>query len=436
MTAASSSIIIIGGGLGGLAAALYLARAGHRVTVLERSSALGGRARTSAVQGFSLNLGPHALYRGGAGTRVLEDLGVPLSGRAPDLRGARALHRDRMHALPVGAWPMLTTGLLGLRDRLATARLLTRLPAIDADAFAGTSVGDWIRGLGVGPTVELLVHAMVRLSSYAHAPDGPTALDAAHAIRQLVLAQSGVIYLDGGWQSLVDGLRARAEAAGVDIRTRARVEAVVRRPDGTLEVRMAGDVRHPARVVVVATPPDVAAALLAPVSRAARAWAADSVPVRAACLDIALRHLPRPRATLALGMDEPIYFSVHSGAAALAPAGGAVIHLARYLRPGEPPDARAVRQQLEALLDRLQPGWRAHLVHARFLPAMTVASALPLAAGQGRRPGPAVPDAAGVHIVGDWVGDGGLLADATLASARQAARRVLAAAPEDDAAVA
>ena len=37
------------------------------------------------------------------------------------------------------------------------------------------------------------------------------------------------------------------------------------------------------------------------------------------------------------------------------------------------------------------------------------------------RPGPRVPDAPGVFVVGDWVGGEGMLLDASLASAERAA---------------
>lgn len=59
--------IVVGGGLAGLAAATYLARAGARVTVLEKSANLGGRAASDSPQGFALNRGVHALYTGGPG---------------------------------------------------------------------------------------------------------------------------------------------------------------------------------------------------------------------------------------------------------------------------------------------------------------------------------------------------------------------------------
>ena len=39
-------VVVVGGGLGGLTAACFLARAGRRVLLLEKKDELGGRARS------------------------------------------------------------------------------------------------------------------------------------------------------------------------------------------------------------------------------------------------------------------------------------------------------------------------------------------------------------------------------------------------------
>src|SRR6185436_14328541 len=143
----------------------------------------------------------------------------------------------------------------------------------------------------------------------------------------------------------------------------------------------------------------------------------------AACLDIGLSRLPRPKATFALGIDQPLYLSVHSAVARLAPAEAAMIHVAKYLTTGDATDARAVERELEALLDLIQPGWRELVVQRRFLPHMTVAHLLPTAASGGNagRPSAEVPGLANLFIAGDWVGAEGLLADASIASGKRAA---------------
>jgi phytoene dehydrogenase-like protein len=177
--------------------------------------------------------------------------------------------------------------------------------------------------------------------------------------------------------------------------------------------------------VLLATAPGAVTALVTDAGLARAAEAAR--PVRAAVLDLALGSLPRPRATFALGIDEPLYLSVHSAIADLAPSGAALVHVMRYLGGGMDPDPAATEAGLQGLLDLVQPGWRGRVVHRRFLPDLVVSNALVTAAGGGLagRPGPAVPGVPGLFVAGDWVGAEAMLADASAASARRAALLIL-----------
>jgi len=423
MRAQPETIVVIGGGLAGLAGATYLARAGHRVRLYERAAAVGGRALTQTEAGFAFNIGPHALYRGGPAMEVLRELGVTFHGASPNASGGYVLRGGSKHALPGGFVSLLTTGLLSLSAKLETARLLSNLAKIETTPLQGTSVRQWVERAVRHSDLRQLIEALIRLSTYANAAEQQSA-GAALAQLQAALAKN-VLYLDDGWQTLVDGLRQAAIEAGVAIITGTRVEAI--EPDGAAQrVRLAGGPVELAAAVLIAAGPSEAAALL-PANAAVRQWAAASLPVKAACLDIGLRALPRPRARFALGVDQPIYFSVHSAYARLAPAGGAaVIHVAKYLDPKRSHDAKADERELEGVLDLVQPGWRSLVVERRFLPGMTVAHAVVTAAAGGisGRPSPAVPGTGGVLVAGDWVGPEGMLADASLASARAAARQI------------
>ena len=57
-------VVIVGGGIAGLACGVALTDAGVRVTVVERDKRLGGRARswTDAASGDDIDLGPHVLH--------------------------------------------------------------------------------------------------------------------------------------------------------------------------------------------------------------------------------------------------------------------------------------------------------------------------------------------------------------------------------------
>ncbi len=419
-------VVVVGGGLGGLTAAALLAKGGARVTLLEKSSELGGRGGTTEIAGgFRMNLGPHALYRGSAGIGVLGELGITPKGKVPTSSGLYAMDRGVLRTLPVGFVSMMTTGLLPLGAKLELGRLLTRLPKLDAATLDGITLRAWIDSVLKRPEARAFLEALVRVSTYANAPDQ---LSAGAAIDQVQRGlKDNVLYLDGGWSQLVSALRDAATAAGVELRTGVRVTELARGADGRVTgVRLANGEAIAAAHVIVAATPAVAAGLAGQGSSVAR-HAAEVVPVRAACLDLALSSLPKPRAKFALGIDAPTYLSVHSLTAELAPAGGALIHVAKYLAPGD--DGDGAQEELEAMMDAMQPGWREVVVHRRYLPKITVASALDLASAgglKGRQP-VLVADVPGLSLVGDWVGGEGMLADASFASAREAARGILAA---------
>src|SRR5262249_3971291 len=143
------------------------------------------------------------------------------------------------------------------------------------------------------------------------------------AIAQLQSAlASGVLYLDGGWRTLVHGLRDAAEKEGVKIIAGARVKAV-ERDERVRGVRLEGGGFYAAQTVVTAAGPADACELVeGSEGTVLSEWAKSSIPVRAACLNVALEYLPEPRALFALGVDRPLYFSVHSAAAKLAPENG------------------------------------------------------------------------------------------------------------------
>ncbi len=424
------AVIVVGGGLAGLVAATLLARRGMSVRLFEGAESLGGRAQTEQQDGFSFNLGPHALYVKGEAVRLLRELGVEFKGHLPASHGLFAGIGDELHTLPAAPASLLRTTLFSFREKLQVGRLLAGLPKIDLARWRGTSVAEWTESSSSSERVRLLLGGLVRVATYANAPGE---LDAAAAIHQIQLAlAANVYYLDGGWGVLVRGLEQRAREAGVAITTRARVGRLEVENDAVAAVVLDDGTSFEAGDVVVAGDPETALRL-AGAERApelARAITA-LVPVRAACLDLALSRLPRPDRNFALGLDRPLYLSVHSAAAALAPPGGALIQVARYLAPGEPAPRDAMRDALEGWADAVQPGWRDVLVRQRLMPAMTVSHGLP--SHRGPRPAPRVAEIRGLWLAGDWVGDRGLLADAAVASAaavagaiesRQASRKV------------
>jgi phytoene dehydrogenase-like protein len=383
------SYIVIGGGLAGLTAANALAQPGRKVTLLEQSEHLGGRAITQQDAGFQLNLGPHALYCGGPATRTFTDWKIPFQGHPPAQSRGHFVYQGEKYPLITNAATLLKSPLFGFAEKLEAGNLLRLFAKGHAPR---QTMREWIDDHAKSPKVRALASAITRVTTFAADLDH---LSAAAALPQIAMAVDiNVAYLDHGWQTLINGLEARARAQGVEIRTGTPIEALPE-CDG----------------VILAIPP-------AAVEKLTGARFPNLRPIRVACLDLGLHSLPEKAANFGLGIDQPLYFSVHSAAAKLAPEGSALIQLAKYL---EADSAPADRAELEQFADLLAPGWRDRVAVSRFLPNMTVSYAMPTLEGR-----PEVDALAqnGVFLAGDWVGKENMLTDAAVASALLAARTV------------
>ena len=420
------SVNIVGGGIAGLIAAVELGRAGANVRLFEAAADLGGRARTRHVDGFSLNQGPHALYRAGAFKRELDRLGIPYSGQRA-LSGTRqAIWQGRLHDLPTSAGTLAMTSLFRIRDKLAFARVFK---AINDGATGEGAFAHWLDAQKLSPVVRASLEALGRLTGYTN---GSAEISAAAILDQIRIGLAGTLYLDGGWSMLANGLANAAREAGAELNTGARVERLLVEGRRSRLV-MADGAEAVADATILALGPHEAAAL-APAIGSLAVEAREAMPVRANALDLALSRIPDGAYDFALGIDGPFYLSLHSRSAKLAPAGGAVVHVAKYLPVGEMPERDAIAE-LEGVADLVMPGWRAFEVRRQELRGMNVSQGL--SRWDRARPDVALGDAPGVFIAGDWVGREGMIADAAAASAAEAARSVLgwlAACPERSAA--
>ena len=153
-------VVIVGGGLAGLACAVALGDAGLRVTLLEREKCLGGRARSwiDAASGDAIDLGPHLLHseyrnmlafleRLGTREQVLwqpEKLITFASG---------AVLRHRRLPPPLSLLPDFVSGAgLSLRDLWSNNRVTwraLRFDEVDVPALDAFSALDYLRAAGV-----------------------------------------------------------------------------------------------------------------------------------------------------------------------------------------------------------------------------------------------------------------------------------------------
>lgn len=378
------SFVVIGAGLAGLTAAIALASKGLKVTLFEKSSRFGGRAGTLQQKGFALNFGPHALYSGGAAESTFREWGIHFSGN-------RFSPTDSSYFVAGGE-------KLPFIDTLASSGIRKLLTAVNTDRIEG-SLRDWVELESLPPDIQRLTYALLRVTTYCTEPER---ISARAAIRQLQRAFStGALYLDHGWGTLAHELVKKGRNLGIDFQINAPVEQIepgrIRLQDGKMVA---------ANGIVIATDWDG-------LSRLINQQLEEPARYRMALLDLGLRRIP-DSANFGLGLDVPFYLSVHSRWSSLAPPGGSLVHVGRFLSPGE----RGQQSELEAFADLLIPGWRQEVEVIRYLPGLVANGGVIVPSG---RPDVDALGLEGVAICGDWIGPESMLADASVASGLRAA---------------
>ena len=260
------SVLVIGGGITGLAAARALAVDGVPVTLVEAGPRLGGKIVTERTGGLVLEMGPDSFLatRPAAVTLCRElGLGDELVGTR-DPRAVYIRHRCNLLPMPEGlglvlptrvmpfartrlfSWPekirmtrdIVSPRMLGPDDIAVGTYLRRRLGSPLVDRLAGPLVG----GVYGTPIDELSLDAVVpqlrvaerqhRSLLFAGLADG-RAMKAAIAKRPPGVKSLGVfVSLRGGMDTLVDALEASLAAAGANVRTGCRVRSLVRAGTG------------------------------------------------------------------------------------------------------------------------------------------------------------------------------------------------------------
>jgi phytoene dehydrogenase-like protein len=221
---AEEGIVIIGAGLAGLATAIILARAGRSVTVFEQSSKVGGRARTENTDGFYFNQGPHALYLAGAGAKILRELGVKYTGNPPPSPQYLIKHGIK-YKQTASLSSILTTKLLrGLGNKIELIRFFASLNKMNFTEIQDITIEEWLKKRIHHRDVFDLLVTLCRIVTYANDPEIQSAGATLYQLQMAVYG--GVVYIDGGWQTLVDGLMPEALKAKVRINIGKRLTGV------------------------------------------------------------------------------------------------------------------------------------------------------------------------------------------------------------------
>jgi squalene-associated FAD-dependent desaturase len=259
-------VVVIGGGLAGLAAALELVRAGRQVTLLEARPTLGGAVQTLPARegdpepppdnGQHVALGCCHAY-----LEFLDEVGSSSQVRRERLALPVIDERGRVATIGAGLLSLLRYRHLPLRDRLAVAWATLRLRRLRAEEHDGETFAALLLRLGCSQrAIERFWEVFMRPALNLRCAEASAALGV-FTVQTALLGRRGAsdLLLPTGPLGEMHGEaagRALAEA-GAEVRTGARVVAL--REDGAL---LADGEVVAAEAFVVALPPAETARLL------------------------------------------------------------------------------------------------------------------------------------------------------------------------------
>ena len=286
----NSRIIIIGGGISGLAAAHRLTELNQNVTLVEASTRLGGTIQTEERDGFLLERGPDSfISEKPQAVELAKSLGLEsrLIQTNEDYRRSFIVRNGRLRAVPEGfqllapsrIWPFLATDIFSVGGKLRMAADLV-LPRRHTNGAQDESLASFVRRRLGEEALHRMAQPMVG-GIYTADPETlslratlPRFLDMESNHRSLILAMlrqgraqkrgtSGARYslflsFDRGTQVLVDALA----QTNIDTRLNTRV-AGLRRDGPTWTVTLNGGEQITADAVCLALPAYTAALLLA-----------------------------------------------------------------------------------------------------------------------------------------------------------------------------
>ncbi|MFC0099175.1 NAD(P)/FAD-dependent oxidoreductase [Micromonospora marina] len=378
-------VVIVGGGLAGLAAARRLHRAGVPWRLLEAGDRLGGRVATDRVDGFLLDRGFQVLNTAYPRLSGLVDVGT--LGLGWFTSGVLVRRGDRLERLvnplrePTGAPGTLTAGIGSLTDRLRFAALAAGYATAPVGRLLGTPETSAEKALRRAGLSDAIIEELLRPFLSGVLLDRELATSS-HVLAVIMrsFARGRIGLPADGMQALPKALAAPLPAELIELNTPVTEVAPgrVRTPSGEIACR----------AVVVAVDPPAAATLLPGLDRVRmHAYTTYYHRTGTAPLDEPILLLDGDRRELVANT-----VVISRAAPTYAPDGQHLVATS-VVGPQAPPEP-VIRRELDRLYGRSTADWT-HLT------TVTVPDALPAAPPpQGRLRKPvALGD--GLYVAGD-----------------------------------
>jgi phytoene dehydrogenase-like protein len=204
-------VIVVGGGLGGLAAAALLGRDGFSVSLYERTHSLGGRAACKRIAQHWLDSGFHSLRRADKGPAaiVLEKIGKPiaLATKYSDGVVPKTYHNGRLADSPLSAGQLLFKyPLLSFIQKTQMMMLMQKIKKIPLDRLDHMTITELLGAAKIhDKTIIAHIKQMIAIAYYCE--PNLDRISAGELARYLSQWPYDVGFPKGGWKQIIDKLQ-------------------------------------------------------------------------------------------------------------------------------------------------------------------------------------------------------------------------------------
>jgi phytoene desaturase len=216
-------VIVVGGGLGGLATGALLAKDGFAVTLYEKTQMLGGRATCKKIAEYWLDSGFHSIRRAdkGPAAAILKTLGkqIELATRYSDGVIPKTYHNGRLADSPLSAGQLLFRyPLLSFMQKMRMMMLIQKVKKIPIEKLDKMTVAELLAAAKINDN-NIIAHIkqMIAIAYYCE-PDLEK-ISAGELARYLADWPYDVGFPKSGWKQIIDKLQEAIVENGGVIRT-------------------------------------------------------------------------------------------------------------------------------------------------------------------------------------------------------------------------
>lgn len=421
-------VVVVGGGLAGLATAAYLSAHRKKVALLERGK-LGGRAVTIPLKGFNFNFGAHAIY--GRDTSVLrkfeKELKIHIDWKDFNPDKARYDTGEELSHVPSNIRGLFRTRILSSPGKVEFAWKVLKTMLKIEKGEPHVSIGQWLEKNSISEDVKQMMLTLASSNFFTSEPEKIPSEVFFEYYNRIFTTNKPVGYIGGGWQSLINEFVRVIQENDGEIFEKSKAQKVTITEDKVTQVICGEDIYEADEFVFCIPPKELVKIFADSVLKDVLQHYADYKPSVVFVYDVGLsKRVDCPFSYVYDQKNKIFITDISYYDETCVPEGGQLLQAIAYLKNEEIGNAEvldAFKEKIEALYDKHFTGWREQLAVNR-ISKKAVVQEIKWNVHQEAMP-TYFPDLRNTFFAGDWCEGQGQLSELSFSSAYEISHIIL-----------